>query len=212
MPPQDTALELAFAEELFRRFNITPENIKSRDRPDLSFEVDGVEVGMEITHMTYEEYIRGSRLHQDLLPGEAVVVSNLRNHGERRGKEELISDMMGITNTEWDSFDDIHREWVEQLARTVESKRKKFRSSTFNKFSKNWLLVKDTPGLDNTVPTAIWFAENGGKFTFAMPTGDEDFDAIFVVSGDYTFRFTKEGINIRHPRADAMNATVQGKG
>ncbi len=205
MPNQQQ--EQAFAQDLFRRLGINPENIVSRERPDLVFTLNGTMVGMEITESTPSEYHWGHKIAHDhdinLAKPIFFSTSRLRDHGRQRTRDEVFHDM--FNNPICVDMVEQRRDWCEDVRTQWARKRAKLNEAEYERFEENWLLIWDNKGLGDDYSTLANIQDQVLGTQFFGEEGNE-FDHVYVLSGNYTFDFIPGRVAFFHENAQEVNA------
>lgn len=207
MPDQQQ--EQVLAQDLFRRLGITPANIKSRERPDLVFTLDGTVVGMEITESAPSEYHWGHKIANDLDTNPAKPIffstSHLRNRGRQRTRDEVFQDM--FNNPICVDMAEQRRDWCENVRIQWARKRVKLNEQDYQRFDQNWLLICDNIGLGDGYSTLANIQNQVLRTRFFTKEGGE-FDHVYVLSGSYTFDFIPGRVAFFHENAEEVNARL----
>ena len=168
-------------------------SIDHKDKPDFRITMpDGKTIGLEVTLAVEGEYIRAQKLQDTLYPREATIITNLRDRTPRRSNQELIHGMFDPEQP-WKGIDTEMIERWERIADKLKIKRTKFPG--FQKFDENWLLIRDPlPNAYGAIERR--FACQHAAKMFSQPFKNEaDFDAVFIISGQYIFRWTHGHLN-----------------
>lgn len=182
--------EIAFANELFRRLDITVGDVQSMERPDVTFRLEEMTVGLEITESTPAEKYRGQKIAQELNKGSLKPLiystTHLMSHGRKRTRDELFHDM--FNNRRYVDLTEQHSRWCEDVRSQWARKRRKLNEASYSKFDENWLLVWDNDGLGDDICTLTNIQSEVRKTNWFSKVGGE-FHHIYVISGNFTFDF-----------------------
>lgn len=162
------------------------------DRPDATFELNGEEIGVEVTCAVFQEYARGIKIHMEDFPHAAVTdVQRPDRNGRNRSREEITADLLDLS--QWKPFHEVLNDWGTKIFLSVNTKRKKLNREGFRIFPTNWLLIDDQPG----IVTAFEFSAYSQilmRVFMSRPVVSIDFDTIFIISGDHLFRLEKNNL------------------
>jgi hypothetical protein len=186
-------IERSQIETLFQRLQRLrermPDTIEAAESPNFILRFGEGGVGLEVTRSVSQEYVRGMKLHDSQYPAEWVITTNLTDKSRRRSNDEITAEMLNSgEDAPWKSCEQEMADWRDKIARSLSAKRERLNQPTFQKYSKNWLLIYDQPGLPNDTFTH----ERAPRYLdglFAAPSKhDLDFDSIFLLSRRYLFR------------------------
>ncbi len=206
-------IELHQLNELFKRIAALsyeePSDIIESERPDFVVTISGQRIGVEVTRSIYEEHGHASALHSKYCPDHCIITTHLHDRGQRRSKDELLSEILDL-NSKWKDSEQDMRDWRDKVASSLERKRAKLSKSGYKLFDKNWLLIYDEPGLANdsfTYDRACRYA----AAIFATPYASHlDFDTVFLLSKRYLFRWHDQKLSLDYaPQAlQKFNSTT----
>jgi hypothetical protein len=114
----------------------------------------------------------------------------------RRHTKELIADATDLTS-EWTSAEEQTRDWQRKVAKSLVRKRQKLNNDSFQKFCQNWLLIYDFPPLSNdknSYNRAVQYL----NVLFEQPVKGVDFDAVFILSNHYLFRWRDRKLDVNY--------------
>lgn len=216
MPGPNRWREKAFADRLFERLSICPEEWTESERPDCYFRLGDKTIGMEITESTPSEKYWGSAIAKSLDCGTQPIVystSNLRSHEEQQTRKDLFHNM--FNNPSYVDMEEARKWWCEDVRKAWVTKRKKLNEPDYQRYDENWLLIWDNEGLGDNYSTLT----NIQSAVLRTPFFDADldeFDHIYVLSGNFTFDFIPPGkVAFLHERAKELNEWLnpkEGKG
>jgi len=176
-----------------------PSSIVESERPDFILEIGSRKVGVEVTLAVEGEYVRAQKLQDALYPGEATIITNLKDGNRRRSNQEITHDMFGdMLDPEqvWKSIDTQMIERWERIADALQIKRSKF--SDFQIFDENWLLIRDPlPFAYDALERKLARQHLAGIFSQSSKN-EKDFDAVFIFSGQYVFRWFRGKLDFSH--------------
>jgi len=179
-----------------------PGDIRESERPDFVIDLADEQVGLETTRAVYQEYVRGSILHDTKCPNSWVITTHLMDGRKRRTDDEIVADMLNICG-EWKDSEQDMRDWGDKIGRSLDAKRKTLNQSDFQRFSQNWLLIYDDPGLPNDTFTYDRACRHLARIFSARSTRSADYDAIFVLSDRYLFRFHNATLSLHYDATEA---------
>lgn len=212
MPGADRSKEKAFANRLLERLNIDPKRWTESERPDCYFFLGEKTIGMEITESTPQEKHWGASFAQSLgCVAQPIVyfTSNLRNHGRLRERKYLYHDM--FNNPNYVNMEDARKWWCEDVRKAWDTKRKKLNEPDYQRFDENWLLIWDNEGLSDDYSTLTNIQSEVLRTPF-FATDLDEFDHIYVLSGNFTFDFIPPGkVAFLHERAEELNEWLNPK-
>jgi len=214
MPGPNRAREKAFADELFRRFQIEPQDWTESERPDCHFRLGDTSVGMEITESTPAEKYWGQDIANKIGSGDPFMpvfysTSHLRDRGRQRSRDELFQDM--FNNPEHVNMAEARQWWCEDVRKAWAKKREKLNEPDYQRFDKNWLLIWDNEGLSDDWSTLTNIQQEVKRTKF-FTQGMLEFDHVYVLSGDYNFDFIPGKVSFTHQRSEEVNAWMNPKG
>lgn len=134
----DERKEYHLLKHFLKRKNLSEALVAKQESPD--FVLDG-KIGIEVTDLTPEEYIRGSRAARSEHPG-TIVTTHLQHRKERRTTQELKS-VAQSTGSQWGTFEGAFASWSLGITQRLEKKHKAFNQDGFKKFPTNILLISD---------------------------------------------------------------------
>lgn len=173
-----------------------PDTIEAAESPDFILRFGEERVGLEVTRSVWQEYVRGSKLHDSLYPAEWVITTNLMDGSKRRSNDEITAEMLNSgEDTPWKSCEQEMTDWGDKIARSLSAKRVRLNQPTFQKYSKNWLLIYDQPGLPNDTLTYEQAPRYLTGLFAAPPKHHLDFDSIFLLSRRYLFRWRENKLS-----------------
>ena len=176
-----------------------PNSIVAFDKPDFILEIGGRRVGVEVTLAVEGEYVRAQKLQDALYPGEATIITNLKDGNWRRSNQEIIHDMFGdVFDPEqaWKGIGTQMIEWRERIANALQIKRSKF--SDYQIFDENWLLIHDPlPFAYDALERKLACQHLAGIFSQSSKN-EKDFDAVFILSGQCVFRWFQGRLDFSH--------------
>jgi subtilisin-like proprotein convertase family protein len=182
--------ERSYLDDLLKRLEKLgydrPSSIDEFDKPDFILEIGGRKIGVEVTLAVEGEYIRSQKLQDTLYPGEAAIITNLKDGNRRRSNQEIIHDMFDPEQS-WKGIDTQMIEWRERIADALQIKRSKF--SDFQLFDENWLLIRDPlPFAFDALECKLACQHLACIFSQSSKSG-KDFDAVFILAGQHVFRW-----------------------
>ena len=199
-------IECSQIEALFQRLQKLrqrmPDSIEEAESPDFILSFGEERVGLEVTRSVWQEYVRGSKLHDALYPAEWVMTTNLMDGSRRRSNEEITTEMLNSgEDAPWRSCEQEMTDWRDKIARSLSAKRERLNQPTFQSCGKNWLLIYDQPGLANDTFTFDRACRHLAGL-FAAPTMfRSDFDAVFLLSRRYLFRWREDELSLHYDQA-----------
>lgn len=124
-----------------------PLSLISRDRPDFQLLCNGMDIGIEITESTSEDYSSYIALLEREKPDHFIEPSHFLC-GEKLTLEQKrnILNQEKITGMLWGD-DEPEQEWFKFIKCSIKEKIKKLSKNEFKKFNKNWLSVYDNTPL-----------------------------------------------------------------
>jgi len=202
----DAPQERDVALRLLDRLQINEHDLTQRTTsPDFSFNFSGFQVGLEVTECTPSEVHRARKIASDTGGFPCFMTSKLSVRppdAPVRSKDEIRNDMSPFGCGAFVLKDDHLKNWCAHIAVAVSKKQAKF--SKYEKFDRNWLLVWDGEGIENDYYTAVRIPSMLLDALCALPP-HEDFNAIYITSGDYMFEMTSGGLRVAHPLSDHYN-------
>jgi len=170
-----------------------PSSIEEGERPDFILQYGEAQVGVETTRSVYQEMVRADKLHQAKCPGEWFITTNLIDGPRRRSDQEILGEMLS-NDPAWRSCAQEMRGWRDKIARSLAAKRGRLNQPGFKHFQRNWLLIYDLPGLGNDVFSFQKAPFHIAEIFSSAPEYGLDYDAIFVLSRRYLFRYQNKKI------------------
>jgi len=199
-------IERSQIEALFQRLQRLrermPNTIEAAESPDFILRFGEERVGLEVTRSVWQEYVRGSKLHDSLYPAEWVITTNLMDGARRRSSDEVAAEMLNSgEDAPWKSCEQEMKDWGDKIAHSLSAKRERLNQQTFQKYSKNWLLIYDQPGLANDTFTADRACRHLTALFAAPREHHLDFDAVFLLSRRYLFRWRENELSLHYDKA-----------
>jgi hypothetical protein len=169
-----------------------PSSIVESEKPDFILEIRGRKIGVEVTLAVEGEYIRAQKLQDTLYPGEAAIITNLKDGNRRRSNQEITRDMFGdMLDPEqaWKSYGAKMAERQERIDDALRNKRTKFRTLGFRTFDENWLLIRDPLPFDYDALELKLASQYLAGIFFQSSGNQKDYDAVFILAAQYVFRW-----------------------
>lgn len=186
------AIELAdlhrFLERLSQIDGYAVNHITPSERPDFILDVNGREIGVEVTRSVYQESVRALQLQAEKFPTSWVNLTNCVDDGPRRHNDDLTRSILS-QSPKSRTVESSMLGWQHRLATRLASKRGKLNQAEYRRFTENWLLIQDVPPpfIDQlnygpaVEPLHDLFQQSSGVA--------KDFDAIFINSEDLLLRW-----------------------
>jgi hypothetical protein len=184
-----------------------PSDISENERPDFVVTISGQRIGIETTASVYQEHVRASKLHLELCPNQCIVTTHLQDRDQRRSNDMLLTDMLNL-NSEWKDAEQEMRDWHDKIASTLKSKRANLAKPGFQLFDQNWLLIHDEPGLANDTFTYDRACHHTAALFSAPFAGARDFDAVFLLSDRYLFRWHQKNLTLNYDQQSAQQGAT----
>jgi hypothetical protein len=174
-------------------------SIVHKDKPDFRITMpDGKIIGVETTRFNCEEQVRAQKLHSSEFPHSWGNLTGLKNHRPRRPNDQIIKSVSKHPTDptiRWVKTSETMLGWNDRVAAILKRKRLKYNQPGFEIFDENWLLIHQYP--PSQIDVYTWFlARQCLKEIFSKPKNEErDFDTVTIHSGDYLFRWHKQGLS-----------------
>jgi hypothetical protein len=179
-----------------------PESIEETERPDFILRLAREQIGLETTRAVYQEHIRADKLQQMHYPNECIITMNLMDRTRRRSNDEILGDMLSIESP-WKDCEQDMRDWQDKVSRSLTTKREKLNQPDFRVFDRNWLLIYDEPGLANDAFTFDRACRHLATTFCVQSRHPRDYDAVFVLSHRYLFRWQGNVLSLHYDRKGA---------
>src|SRR6266850_6427010 len=95
---QRKEFERWYIDELFRRLKVKPRALEAAERPDFTFVLSDKQIGLEVTRAVYQELVRAVKMQIEEHPGEAMIISSLKDGPRRRSNREIGGDAFGLND------------------------------------------------------------------------------------------------------------------
>jgi hypothetical protein len=202
-----SGLEIYQAKQLVRLLDHTdglelPVCIGHRDKPDFLLYTRARKIGLETSNFTDEEVMRADYLHHARYPKAFITTTGLRDGSKRRSSDEIAQTMLA-----WDAPWEDSIEGAEHVARkifdSIRIKQQKLRSSTFERFDENWLLLTDYRNPFSDVITDEILARQLLAAIQRDDTIGTEFDRIYVFYGPRCFRIAGKNLSTKLDKQNA---------
>lgn len=169
-----------------------PLRVTKRDKPDFQVCLGQKAWGIEVTEAIPSDYAKASALAEKENPNALIDIS-LFKFGKAKSLEEIrrIINQVKLTGDGW-AGDTAERELAKAIRSVVESKIKKLRALTFDKYPQNILMIYDNmplPHCDHDI-IALHCADQLKDYWYEQLV----FDVIYVESRDTIFQITSNGV------------------
>ena len=194
--------------------------MKYGDRPDVSFILDEITIGLEITQAVEEELKRAENLIEKT-PSNGPLIYNpdeFYDRGRKRTKAELLRSV-GSPIQRYQPLGKSDTRWRENVVTAINSKREKLNNDGFTKHQRNWLLIWSYNfSLDANSPVALNGFTECEVFKNSL---DYDFDRIIICTGlneivdaewtvketnAHTFDLQRGKVDVYHTDAELFNS------
>jgi hypothetical protein len=167
-----------------------PDSIVESEKPDFIVTMQDRKIGVETTRSEPEEYFRALDIQASKSPSLWINTTHFKNRSFRRTSEELAKSMgCNALMQPWKSVEVGMLEWKQEIATALNSKRQKFNQPDYQIFDENWLLIHNYRPLPNDEFTRQRAAQYLNDLFSEASDDTRDFDAVFVHSGDFLFRW-----------------------
>jgi hypothetical protein len=167
-----------------------PDSIVESEKPDFIITMPDRTIGVETTRSEPEEYFRALDIQASKYPFLWINSTHFKNRSSRRISEELAKSMgYNALLQPWKSVEAAMLEWKQEIATTLNSKRQKFNQTGYQIFDENWLLIHNYRPLPNDEFTRQRAGQHLNNIFLKASDDTRDFDAVFVHSGDFLFRW-----------------------
>jgi hypothetical protein len=194
----------ALLKRLARLGEPMPAAIEEAERPDFILHYGPERVGLESTRSVYQELVRADILQAARCPREWILTGNLMDGPRRRSDDEILGEMLSFSEEmAWKSCEQEMRDWRDKIARSLAAKRERLNQPRFRRLDRNWLLIYDQPGLGNDQFTHEAARRHLAQLFSSPPGHPIDYDAVFVLSRRYLFRWQKNRLWLHYDRTEA---------
>ena len=178
-----------------------PAPIEEADRPDFILHYGEERVGLEVTRSVDQELVRANILRDRRWPAEWILTTNLVDGPRRRSNHEILEEALSVNDEPpWKGCDQEMRDWQAKIARSLAAKREGLNRPGFRHFERNWLLIYDQPGLGDDPFTYDEAPRHFAELFSSPPKCQTDFDAVFVLSCRYLFRWHQNQLSWHYDR------------
>ena len=170
-----------------------PISLRPRDKPDFLLSTSDKDIGVEVTEAIHTDY--AAHLTSAERQGRAVTEPGHFRHGTKLDKKrsrELNRRLLRQPNLTAEPYygDQMELEWANFIYDVIKSKLGRLRSSDFEKFGENWLVIYDNLGLPCDRAKAMKCIRPGLTSCWSpIPT----FDTIFIEFGGRLACITRAG-------------------
>jgi hypothetical protein len=140
MPNPD--FERIHAENLLAALNLTPESLIVADKPDIRLNINGSQIGLEVTEATPEEFLRATKKFAEMNYQRCLSTTNYQQRDERRNTIDLLAEGLRPEGV-WVDSTDLMARWGSRILERMRDKLRAFGDSGFERFESNWLLIVD---------------------------------------------------------------------
>jgi hypothetical protein len=179
-----------------------PNSVEETEKPDFVLRLPREQIGLEATRAVYQEHIRADKLQQTQYPNECIITTNLMDRTRHRSNDEILQDMLSI-DSPWKDCEQDMRDWQDKVSRSLTTKREKLNQPDFRVFDRNWLLIYDEPGLANDAFTFDRACRHLATMFYVQSRHPRDYDAVFVLSHRYLFRWQENVLLLHYDRKGA---------
>jgi hypothetical protein len=181
----EALLKLLLETDSFR-----PDSIIDSERPDFIITVPDRTIGVETTRSEPEEYFRALSIQASKYPSHWINITHFKNRLSPRTNKELLNSMgYNALLQPWESVEAGMLQWKQEIAVTLNTKREKLNQTGYQIFDENWLLIHNYHPLCNDKLTQERAGQLLNDLFFEVSGVTRDFDAIFVHSGAFLFRW-----------------------
>jgi hypothetical protein len=163
--------------------------VEHRDRPDFVLSTASTNIGVEVTSYSDEEVHRADYLAKTRFPNAFIPNAFTTRRGLHGTSKDQIIDAMFDWETPGEDIIEADEYLVGKILEKIQLKRGKLRSSTFEKFHENWLLLCDyaNPFPTNWITDEIFTRRFSTACRCEAVIGTE-FDRIYILCGCSCFR------------------------